>query len=121
MYFKLAKSHQGGCKGYTVDSGLKNKRCLKNPDLKDNLCFWRCITIALYESSCQGIQQANSKQQREKAIALRDQYFAQCGQNISDHVQVADLPAICQALNLDLTVYTLDSNLNSLKLYESGI
>ncbi|PRP83717.1 hypothetical protein PROFUN_03872, partial [Planoprotostelium fungivorum] len=118
---KLAKSQQGGCKGYTVDSGLKNKRCLKNPDLKDNLCFWRCIAIALYESSCQGIQQANSKQQREKAIALRDQYFAQCGQNISDHVQVADLPVICQTLNLDLTVYTLDDNLNSLKLYESGI
>ncbi|PRP74537.1 hypothetical protein PROFUN_15669 [Planoprotostelium fungivorum] len=204
---KLAKSQQGGCKGYTVDAGLKNKRCLKNPDLKDNLCFWRliansrekglllegintlhnvvktsqimyklkesqkkkggdvvttvrhktksqpavvtllyhstgskdlnqclknpdlkdnlcfwrCITIVLYESSCQGIQQANSKQQREKAIALRDQYFAQCGQNISDHVQVADLPAICQALNLDLTVYTLDDNLDSLKLYESGI
>ncbi|PRP81736.1 hypothetical protein PROFUN_10836, partial [Planoprotostelium fungivorum] len=46
---KLAKSQQG----------LKNKRYLKNPDLKDNLCFWRCITIALYESSCQGIQQAN--------------------------------------------------------------
>ncbi|PRP80089.1 hypothetical protein PROFUN_12243 [Planoprotostelium fungivorum] len=40
---------------------------------------------------------------------------------ISDHVQVADLPAICQALNLDLTIYTLDSNFNSLKLYESGI
>ncbi|PRP72879.1 hypothetical protein PROFUN_16859 [Planoprotostelium fungivorum] len=38
-----------------------------------------------------------------------------------DHVQVADLPAICQALNLDLTVYTLDSNLNSVKLYKSGI
>ncbi|PRP73278.1 hypothetical protein PROFUN_16749, partial [Planoprotostelium fungivorum] len=59
---KLAKSQQaliGGCKGYTVDSGLKNKRCLKNPDLKDNLCFWRSIAIALYESSCQGIQQAN--------------------------------------------------------------
>ncbi|PRP73041.1 hypothetical protein PROFUN_17031, partial [Planoprotostelium fungivorum] len=41
---KLAKSQQ-------VDAGLKNKRCLKNPDLKDNLCFWRSITIALYESS----------------------------------------------------------------------
>ncbi|PRP75411.1 hypothetical protein PROFUN_15481 [Planoprotostelium fungivorum] len=107
---KLAKSQQGGCKGYIVDAGLKNKRCLKNPDLKDNLCFWRCIAIALNESSCQGIQQANSKQQR--AIALRDQYFAQCGQNTTDHVQVADLPAIYQALNLDLTVYTLDSNLN---------
>ncbi|PRP87898.1 hypothetical protein PROFUN_02635 [Planoprotostelium fungivorum] len=116
---KLAKSQKGGCKGYAVDLGLKNKRCLKNPDLKDNLCFWRSIAIALYESSCQGIQQANSKQQREKAIALRDQYFAQCGQNISDHVQVSDLPDICQLLNLGLTVYTLDSNFNSLKLYES--
>ncbi|PRP78488.1 hypothetical protein PROFUN_13563 [Planoprotostelium fungivorum] len=100
---KLAKSQQGGCKGYTVDLGLKNKRCLKNPDLKDNLCFWRSIAIAL-----------------EKAIDLRDQYFAQCGQIILDHVQVADLPVICQSLNLDLTVYTLDDNLNSLKLYESG-
>ncbi|PRP74184.1 hypothetical protein PROFUN_16007 [Planoprotostelium fungivorum] len=38
-----------------------------------------------------------------------------------DHVQVADLPAIYQTHNLDLTVYTLDSNFNSLKLYESGI
>ncbi|PRP74545.1 hypothetical protein PROFUN_16126 [Planoprotostelium fungivorum] len=118
---KLAKSQQGGCKGYTVDAGLKNKRCLKNPDLKDNLCFWRSIAIALYESSYQHIGKKDSNIQREKAIDLRDQYFAQCGQNISDHVQVADLPAICQALNLDLTVYTLDDNLNSLKLYESGI
>ncbi|PRP84748.1 hypothetical protein PROFUN_07850 [Planoprotostelium fungivorum] len=41
--------------------------------------------------------------------------------NTTDHVQVADLPAICQTLHLDLTVYTLDDNLNSLKLYESGI
>ncbi|PRP76353.1 hypothetical protein PROFUN_15269 [Planoprotostelium fungivorum] len=73
-----------------------------NPDLKDNLCFW-------------------SKIQREKAITLRDKYFKQCGQSTTDHVQVADLPAICQALNLDLTVYTLDSNLNSVKLYKSGI
>ncbi|PRP73270.1 hypothetical protein PROFUN_16786 [Planoprotostelium fungivorum] len=47
-------------------------------------------------------------------------YFKQCGQSTTDHVQVADLPAICQALNLDLTVYTLDSNLNSVKLYKSG-
>lgn len=117
---KLAKSQQGGCKGYTVDAGLKNKRCLKNPDLKDNLCFWRSVAIALYESSYQQIGKKDSKIQREKATALRDQYFAQCGQS-ADHVQVADLPAICQALNLDLTVYTLDDNLNSLKLYESGI
>jgi hypothetical protein len=72
-------------------------------------------------SLLEGIQQANSKQQRGKAIALRDQYYTQCGQNTTDHVQVADLPAICQALYLDLTVYTLDDNLNSLKLYESGI
>ncbi|PRP76443.1 hypothetical protein PROFUN_12055 [Planoprotostelium fungivorum] len=26
---------------------------LEIPYLKDNLCFWRCIAIALYESSCQ--------------------------------------------------------------------
>ncbi|PRP72983.1 hypothetical protein PROFUN_17059, partial [Planoprotostelium fungivorum] len=89
LNFKLAKSQQDGCKGYAVEAGLKNKRCLKPPDLKDNLCFWRCIAIALYESSCQGIQQVNSKQQREKAIALRDQYYSQCGQNTTDHVQVA--------------------------------
>ncbi|PRP73107.1 hypothetical protein PROFUN_16427 [Planoprotostelium fungivorum] len=87
---------------------------------KDNLCFWRCIAIALYEFSSQQIGKKDSKIQREKAIALRDQYFKQCGQRITDHVQVADLPAICQALNLDLTVYTLDSNLNSVKLYKSG-
>ncbi|PRP73423.1 hypothetical protein PROFUN_16715 [Planoprotostelium fungivorum] len=118
---KLAKSQQDGCKGYTVDAGFKNKRCLKNPDLKDNLCFWRSIAIAVYESSYQHIGKKDSKIQREKAIDLRDQYSAQCGQIISDHVQVADLPAICQALNLDLTVFTLDDDLNSLKLYESGI
>lgn len=127
---KIAKFQHGGCKRYSVDTKMKAKKCVKNPDLKDNLCFWRCLTIAIYESVDKTIVKKDSKQQRELAKELQNRYFESCEIATdlrTDIVLVRDLPDICRALELNLTVYTLTSlgnnmgGLKALEVYSSNI
>ena len=87
---------------------MKAKKCVKNPDLKDNLCFWHCL--AIYESVDKIVVKKDSKQQHELAKELQNQYFESCAiatDLCTDTVLVCDLSDICRALELNLTVYTL--------------
>jgi hypothetical protein len=114
---KIAKAQHGGCKNYVADIQLKKKKCLLNPDNKDNLCFWRCLAIALNENIDKSIVKKNSKSQRIKALELREDYEKNSKR---ESVLLADLPNICEILKLNISVYSLNEG-KIISLFSSQI
>lgn len=109
LTLKVANRQFGGCKNYkNID--FKNKRCVVHPDGNDNLCFWRCLAIALFSNNYPNISKARNKIQRDKAQELRDKYYALCEKETTDIVLLDQIPDICQKLELNIRVNTLQTN-----------
>ena len=110
MKLKIAKRNFGGCINYKTPIYLQNKRCVLQPANKDNLCFWRCLAIALYRDTIPNIDKQTSKIQKEKAIELKNQYYNEYPDLLSvDTVNIDQLPSIANIFNINIQLYTLDT------------
>jgi len=103
---KVANRQFGGCKLYKSTFGQKSKCCL-NPSGKDDLCFWRCLAIGLYEKTNPTIGKINRAIQKEKAIFLRDDYYKKIGKQPDNVVLLDQIPDICQKLSINIQINTL--------------
>jgi len=99
---KIFKNYTGGCKGAkAINIPGWSKRAIKNPDNKDNLCFWRCLAILLYQGEFKSIREKNSALQRQIALELKVK-----ANYPNDAVDVDAIPLIiCRKLKLDIQVY----------------
>ena len=115
LSFKICKLDSGGCAGAkTIKSWTK---AIKNPDNKDDLCFWRCFAIALYSEDNKDIRKKDSKKQRDKAQWLKKTTEVTLKIQLIDTVAVNQIPFIAQVLKLDIRVYHIDENGQSSNLW----
>eukprot|EP01124_Arcella_intermedia_P025887 TRINITY_DN4735_c1_g1_i1.p1 TRINITY_DN4735_c1_g1~~TRINITY_DN4735_c1_g1_i1.p1 ORF type:complete len:196 (-),score=44.41 TRINITY_DN4735_c1_g1_i1:553-1140(-) len=103
---KVANRQFGGCKNYKSTFGAKSRCCL-NPSGKDDLCFWRCLAIGLYEKTIPTISKKNAAIQRQKAICLRDEYYKKIGREPINIVLLDQIPDISQAFSINVQINTL--------------
>eukprot|EP01124_Arcella_intermedia_P025889 TRINITY_DN4735_c1_g1_i12.p1 TRINITY_DN4735_c1_g1~~TRINITY_DN4735_c1_g1_i12.p1 ORF type:complete len:443 (-),score=116.85 TRINITY_DN4735_c1_g1_i12:553-1881(-) len=103
---KVANRQFGGCKLYKSTFRAKSRCCL-NPSGKDDLCFWRCLAIGLYEKTIPTISKKNAAIQRQKAICLRDEYYKKIGREPINIVLLDQIPDISQAFSINVQINTL--------------
>lgn len=111
LTIKVARRKFGGCKNYVTTFKTKAKCCL-NPDGQDDLCFWRCLAIALNEKEIPQITKPHSKAQRLKAIEIRDKYYNIICEESTDLVcldQIEDI-AIKLCVHLQINTLVMDEN-----------
>eukprot|EP01124_Arcella_intermedia_P025892 TRINITY_DN4735_c1_g1_i16.p1 TRINITY_DN4735_c1_g1~~TRINITY_DN4735_c1_g1_i16.p1 ORF type:complete len:238 (-),score=46.38 TRINITY_DN4735_c1_g1_i16:553-1266(-) len=106
LTLKVANRQFGGCKNYKSTFGAKSRCCL-NPSGKDDLCFWRCLAIGLYEKTIPTISKKNAAIQRQKAICLRDEYYKKIGREPINIVLLDQIPDISQAFSINVQINTL--------------
>jgi len=106
LTIKIAKNHFGGCSNYVKPAELQGKKCLVQPLTTDNLCFWRCIAIALdRQLKVKSDMQKNRKRQKDAALQLQSKYYE--NQDMQDIVHLSQIKDISDKLNLNLIIYTL--------------
>jgi hypothetical protein len=105
--FHVSKQYTGGCTNHK--NNTQYKRVLKNPDNKDNFCFWRCLVMALFNNI--KILKKDSREQRTRAHTLlkHTQQLLQATFDLSSDgtVALSQIPGIAKALQLDIQVWTL--------------
>ncbi len=81
---KFAIQSWAGCKDYIhkENKNFEKVKCVINPDGDDDLCFWRCLAIGLYQNdeekkNYDKIKKRNrNKFQRDEAIRLRNLFYS---------------------------------------------
>lgn len=108
LQFDIFKVQAGGCANHPILQdkypGLFNKRQIHNSGDKDNLCFWRCLAMALDP----GCYDTKGKKQRIKAQELQQRAKEALANEltVTDVVALTDIDKIGKALELDIHVYT---------------